>query len=102
MRADIYWVEPVPAGRLANLGRPRGADWLSGEIAAGEVAGITDVVSLLEEHEVRELGLQQEATLVEQEGMLFTRFGIKDRGVPSSPALAAGLWDQQRPTAGCS
>lgn len=94
MRADIYWVEPVPAGRLAILGRPRAADWLGEEIAAWRAAGITDVVSLLEEHEVLELGLQQEAARVEQEGMRFVRFAIPDRSVPSSLASSVVLWDQ--------
>lgn len=94
MQADMYFVEQVPAGRLAILGRPRAQDWLTGEIAAWQAAGITDVVSLLEDHEVLELGLQQEAALVENAGMRFLRHGIPDRGVPASPAAALGLWDQ--------
>jgi protein-tyrosine phosphatase len=94
MSADIYWLEQVPTGRLAILGRPRAHDWLAGEIDDWSAAGITDVVSLLEEHEVLELGLQQEAALVEQAGMRFARFSIPDRGVPASPALALGLWEE--------
>jgi len=84
----------MPAGRLAILGRPRSGDWLAGEIAQWKAAGLTEPVSLLEEHEVLELGLQQEGALVEQLGMRFTRFAIPDRGVPASPALALGLWDR--------
>jgi protein-tyrosine phosphatase len=94
MNADIYWVQDTPAGRLAILGRPRALDWLAGEIAAWKVAGITDVVCLLEAHEVLELGLQQEAALAGQAGISFTHFPIPDRGVPASPALTLSLWDQ--------
>jgi protein-tyrosine phosphatase len=94
MNPDIYCVADMPAGRLAILGRPRALDWLSGEIAGWKAAGITDVVSLLEEHEVIELGLQQEAALATQAGLSFTRFPIPDRGVPASAALTLALWDR--------
>jgi len=42
------------------------------------------VISLLEPHEISELGLSEEAGLCEQRGMTFTSFPIPDRGVPSS------------------
>ena len=53
---------------------------------------MTDVVSLLEEHEIRETGLTQEAALVEQVGISFERFAIPDRGVPPSIQAAHTLW----------
>lgn len=61
MSADIYWIEAVTQGRLAILGRPRSGDWMSDEIGAWKTAGLTDVVSLLEAHEVRDLDLAREA-----------------------------------------
>jgi hypothetical protein len=94
MHVDIYWIEHTPAGKLAVLGRPRALDWLPDEIAAWKAAGITDVVSLLEQHEVLELGLQQEAALAAQEDLTFTRFPIPDRSVPASTALTHNLWDR--------
>jgi hypothetical protein len=32
MKAAIYWIAPVPSGRLAIIPRPRGGDWLEDEV----------------------------------------------------------------------
>ena len=69
MSAEIYWIEGVPDGRLAIVGRPRSGDWLSDEIMDWKSAGLTDIVSLLEEHEVRDLDLMKEAEIVERVGL---------------------------------
>jgi hypothetical protein len=45
-----------------------------------EANGLTDVVSLLEDHEIRELELTREAELVRQAGLDFEKFPIPDRG----------------------
>ena len=68
MRADIYWIDDLPRGRLAIVGRPRVGDWLADEISGWTAVGLSDVVSLLENDEVRELGLEQEATLSTKAG----------------------------------
>jgi protein-tyrosine phosphatase len=86
MTADIYWitdVEPGP-GHLAILGRPRPGEWLADEIADWAAAGVTDVISLLEDFEVRDTGLLEEADLARQAGISLERFPIPDRGVPAS------------------
>ena len=92
MNTDIYWVNEVIGGRLAILGRPRAGDWLEDEIANWKSSGLTDVVCLLEEHEVWEVGLTREAELTEQAGIVFERFPIPDRGVPSSVEATQTLW----------
>ena len=92
MKAEIYWIPDIPGGRLAILGRPRAGDWLADEIADWKAAGITAVVSLLQSHETRELGLAREAEIVEQVGLSFEEFPIPDRGVPESVAAAHALW----------
>jgi protein-tyrosine phosphatase len=46
---------------------------------------------LLENDEVRELGLEQEAALSMKAGLFFERFPILDRGVPVSADAAAQL-----------
>ena len=92
MTADIYWIESVPHGRLAILGRPRSGDWLSDEIGDWKAAGLTDVVSLLEAHETRDLDLVSEATIAERMGLTFENFPIPDRGVPASLEAAQALW----------
>jgi protein-tyrosine phosphatase len=92
MNADIYWIAGVPFGRLAILGRPRAGEWLQDEIAGWTASGLTDVVSLLQDHEIAELGLAREAELVRHAGLDFERFPIPDRGVPTSRELAHELW----------
>jgi protein-tyrosine phosphatase len=92
MSADIYWITGVPCGRLAILGRPRAGDWLADEITDWATNGLTDVVSLLEDHEVRDLELTREAELVRHAGLDFERFPIADRGVPTSLEKTHDLW----------
>lgn len=92
MVADIYWIANVPNGRLAIVGRPRSGDWLDDEICEWQAAGLADIVSLLEDHEVRELDLEEEGDITRQLGMSFERFPVPDRGVPTSIATARGLW----------
>ena len=92
MSADIYWIKDAPCGRLAILGRPRAGEWLHEEITDWAANGLTDVDSLLEDHEVRELELTREAELVRQAGLDFERFPIPDRGVPASLDLAHDMW----------
>jgi hypothetical protein len=94
MSAEIYWIEDVTDGRLAIVGRPRAGDWLSDEIMDWKSAGLTDVVSLLEEHEIRDLDLTREAEIAERVGLTFEKFSIPDRGVPASFESAHTLWNR--------
>lgn len=84
----------MPEGRLAIVGRPRSGDWLSDEIMDWKSAGLTDIVSLLEDHEVRDLDLMREAEIAERVGLTFERFSIPDRGVPASFEAAHTLWNR--------
>ena len=90
--ADIYWIDGISCGRLAIVGRPRAGDWLADEIADWKASGLTDIVSLLEEFEVRETGLTHEACWAAQAGLSFQSFPIPDRGVPASVPAAHTLW----------
>jgi protein-tyrosine phosphatase len=101
--AEIFWIGGVPVGRLGILARPRSGDWLLDEMIAWRAAGLTDVISLLEDREVRDLGLEPEATAVVEAGMRFDRFPIPDRSVPASVADARALWVDlgNRLRAGC-
>jgi protein-tyrosine phosphatase len=94
MLATIYSIPTDAPGRLAIIGRPRSGEWLSAEIADWKSAGLTDVVSLLEAREARELELTEEAAVCEGLDISFETFPIPDRGVPSSVGAALGLWDQ--------
>jgi protein-tyrosine phosphatase len=64
--------------------RPRAGDWLCDEIHGWKQAGIDTVVSLLENHEVRELGLTDESALCKTCEIAFLSFPIPDRGTPAS------------------
>ena len=95
MRPDIYWVNAVLPIRLGLMARPRSGDWLEDEVAGWARAGIGTVVSLLEAHEVRELGLLPEAMLCAERSIEFLSFPMPDRGVPyavrESRELVGGL-----------
>lgn len=84
MRAEVYLIRGCPVGRLAIMPRPRAGDWLGDEIADWKWAGIDVVVSLLEDHEVAELGLGGEGDGCTAAGLTFLRFPIPDRGAPVS------------------
>jgi protein-tyrosine phosphatase len=93
IKPDIYWINGLEDIRLGLMARPRSGDWLEDEIAGWGSAGVGAVVSLLEAHEVRELGLSQEARLCGERNMEFLSFPIPDRGTPHSRRDAAELVD---------
>ncbi|KRQ92759.1 hypothetical protein CQ12_26635 [Bradyrhizobium jicamae] len=71
-------------GRLAIMARPRVDDWLEVDITGWKASGVDLVVSLLEQEEVSELGLQRESELCRASGIEFISFPIPDRGVPDA------------------
>ena len=79
--------------RLGLMARPRAGDWLEEEIAGWREAEVGTVVSLLEPHEVHELGLSSEARLCAQNGIEFLSLPIRDRGTPQGPDAAIRLID---------
>lgn len=82
MASDIYWIDSTHP-RLAIMARPRAGDWLEDEIAHWRSAGIATVVSLLERHEIDELGLGDEPIFCATAGIRFLSLPIADRGLPS-------------------
>jgi protein-tyrosine phosphatase len=96
MRAEVYPIKGVPAGRLAIMPRPRAGDWLADEIASWQRSGLDAVVSLLEDREVAELELDEEAELCGEAGLRFLRLPIADRGVPDSHAAVTDLVETLR------
>jgi protein-tyrosine phosphatase len=67
---------------------------LGDEIGAWRAAGIDLVVSLLEEEEEAQLGLEGEAAAAAANGIDFRAFPIPDRGVPASRESVADLADE--------
>lgn len=84
MPTELHWITDAPYGRLAIMPRPRGGDWLAGELASWKSAGVDVVVSLLTDDEGSELNLQQEPSFCEEIGLTFLSCSIADRDVPSS------------------
>jgi hypothetical protein len=78
MVASPYWI----TAKLAILPRPRGGDWLDDEMVALREAGIDVVVSMLEETEAAEVGLEREGAAARGAGLQFVNFAIPDRSVP--------------------
>jgi protein-tyrosine phosphatase len=91
MKPRIYWIEGPWAGHLAILARPRGGDWLEGEIRDWKAAGIDVVVSTLTRDEIADLELDQEPAVCRANGMEYLSFSIPDRGVPTSVRSSSDL-----------
>jgi protein-tyrosine phosphatase len=80
MVVQPYWITT----QLAIVPRPRGGDWLDDEMLALREAGIDIAVSMLEESEAAELGLEREGVAARGAGLQFVNFEITDRSVPSN------------------
>jgi protein-tyrosine phosphatase len=81
---------------LAIAARPRGGDWLADDIQALSSAGVEVLVSTLTADERAELGLADEESIVQTEGLDFVWFPIEDRSVPASAQAAAELIERVR------
>lgn len=81
---EMFDIESIGRGRLVIMAHPGLPRDPAAVIEAVARAGIGEVVSLLEAHESRQLGLLDEASLVASRSMNFVSFPIADMGVPSS------------------
>src|SRR5882724_8104759 len=91
MKARAYWIEGPWRGRLAIVPRPRGGDWLDGEVFGWTESGIDVVVSFLTPEEAAEFALETEGKVCEAHGIRFVSFPIPDQEVPVSKQAAADL-----------
>ncbi|MFD7639372.1 tyrosine protein phosphatase [Kitasatospora sp. NPDC059795] len=82
MRPTLFTVERPGPGRLSTMARPRGGDWLAGELGALAAAGVTDLVSALTPPECAELGLTAEPELAVAAGLRFRSLPIPDFTTP--------------------
>jgi len=80
----VYWIDTSSKLRLGIAPRPRGGDWLQGDIEQLKRDGVDALISLLTSGETSQLVLEQEAAACEAEGISFRNFAITDRGVPDS------------------
>lgn len=84
MRPDIYKITQIGQGFLAVMAKPVAGEWIEDEFRGIAQFGIDRLVSLLETHEIRELGLQTAPDLCAANQIDFVHYPIKDRGLPSS------------------
>ena len=84
MTSEIYWIqtEKLYSHRIGTMARPRGNDWLDDEIRGLKHRGVDTLVSLLEQSEVWELGLQDAEKICTEWGVEFMHFPIEDVSVP--------------------
>ena len=85
MFTRIYWVHQFDnVARLGIMARPRGDDWLVGEITNLKRQNVGLLVSLLEKEEIQELGLRQQESICKDNGIKFINFPIVDRDIPKT------------------
>jgi protein-tyrosine phosphatase len=88
MNPDIYKVTKIGKGFLSVMAKPVAGEWIEDEFLGISRYGINVLVSLLELHEIRELGLSKASLLCTSNGMDYINFPILDRSVPTpSPKL---------------
>jgi protein-tyrosine phosphatase len=74
--------------------RPRGDDWLEEEIIKLKTQDIGIWVSLLEHHEINELGLKDQHTLCSKHQLEYINFPIVDRSIPEKGNKIDSLIDK--------
>src|SRR6266699_1622236 len=94
MRAQLYSIQGLPAGRISIMARPRGSDWLLDEIKARREAGVDVLVSLLTPAEVMEFDLREEAECCRRQEVIYLSFPIPDRSVPPFSASTFTFLEQ--------
>jgi hypothetical protein len=93
LKSNFYTIEGPWPGRLANLSRPRGDDWLKDELTSWVDAEIDVIVSLLTAQEISDLALNEEETISQQLGIEFINYPIPDYDVPVSSTSFTTLVD---------
>ena len=86
MISKIHWINEGKIGenKIGTMARPRGNDWLDDEIKWLKIREVDCLVSLLENSEEWDLGLQREREFCENWGIEFINFPIKDVNIPTN------------------
>jgi hypothetical protein len=80
-----YWLHSFEnSSRIGIMTRPNGNEWLEEEILNLKKQGVGTIVSLLEQSEVYDLGLEKDPELSLKHGIEYISFPIADRNVPNS------------------
>ena len=86
MISKIHWINEGKIGenKIGTMARPRGNDWLDDEIKWLKIREVDCLVSLLENSEEWDLGLQREREFCKNWGIEFINFPIKDVNIPTN------------------
>ncbi|MCB1591805.1 MAG: dual specificity protein phosphatase family protein [Alphaproteobacteria bacterium] len=84
MKPQIYRIKDIGPGLLSVMAKPVAGEWLDEDFRFYKDSGISLIVSLLEDMEAFELGLQGEKEIAERHGIAFLSFPVADRGLPES------------------
>ncbi len=79
----IYWLDVFESGNIGLMARPKGNEWLEDEIQKLKLNDVTTVISLLKNHEAKELEIEQEQHFCELNEIEFLNFPIEDRSIPT-------------------
>ena len=83
---QLYAIARIEGAMLYAMAKPS-AEFLDRDISALKDLGISNVICLLETTESSELGLDNEHSACTARGLTFSRFPIKDYGVPEPTLL---------------
>jgi protein-tyrosine phosphatase len=84
IKTDTFWIPGPWTGQFAIASRPFGGEWLLGDMHNWRLEGVSIVVSLLTQPEIKEGDLGQQPECCHEQGMELISFPIWDRNVPSS------------------
>jgi protein-tyrosine phosphatase len=90
---SLHWIN-LEGVRLGIMPRPRGNDWLPGDLRMLRQAGVDVIVSALTASETEELGLSAESKECTQNGLIFVPFPIEDRSLPTDRSKFDSLVEQ--------
>jgi protein-tyrosine phosphatase len=94
MPTNIYWIHKFDnSARIGIMARPRGEDWLEGEINHLKNNEVGVLVSLLERDEIYDLKLENEKQFCKAKNIIYINFPIPDRGIPKQNADTDKLID---------
>ena len=85
-QTDIFPIPIGTSGAFAIAARPRGGDWLTGDLERLALDGVDILVSLLDVDELVELGLENEPALCALNGLRYARVPVPDLGTPPDTA----------------
>jgi protein-tyrosine phosphatase len=90
---EIFWIKEKETGpgQLGIMPRPRGGHKLEADIRGLKEQGVEWLVCLVEDWELKALGLTAEGRLCEQQGIGFLHFPIPDFGVPKDKSQFSAL-----------